>query len=154
SSDLALSTWVEERLLPLSTLTEDEQRRAVQNAWRQLDGIDRFVWNKLATGELRVGVSESLVLRALAKASGIEDDVLAHRISGKWEPTAASFTALVANDTDDAVVSRPYPFYLAYPIEGALESLGDAAQWRAEWKWDGIRAQVIRRGGDTYIWTR
>ncbi len=154
SSNLSLAEWVEGRLLGLASMTEEEERTSVQDAWRELDGVDRFVWNKLATGELRVGVSESLVLRALSKASGITEDVLAHRISGKWEPSAAAFSALVATDTQDAEVSRPYPFYLAYPIESELEGLGDPAEWRAEWKWDGIRAQVIRRKGETYIWTR
>jgi DNA ligase-1 len=154
SAALSLAQWVEGRLLVLSEMDEAGQRDAVRVAWRQLDGMERFVWNKLATGELRVGVSESLVLRALSKASGIGEDVLAHRISGNWQPTAASFSALVANDTQDAEVSRPYPFFLAYPIEGSVDALGEAAAWRAEWKWDGIRAQVIRREGNAFIWTR
>jgi DNA ligase-1 len=154
SSEASLSEWVEARLLPLSHMSDEEQRDAVQNAWAELDGMDRFVWNKLATGEFRVGVAESLVLRALSKASSIDEDVIAHRISGKWEPSAAAFSALVATDTQDAETSRPYPFYLAYPIEGTLDSLGEASLWRGEWKWDGIRAQVIRRDNATYIWTR
>lgn len=154
TSSLTLAQWVEERLLPLASLDEAQQRDAIRSAWTQLDGTDRFVFNKLVTGELRVGVAESLVLRALARSSGLSEDVLAHRISGKWEPSADAFGALISTDTGDAEISRPYPFYLAYPIEGSVDALGDPGTWRAEWKWDGIRAQVIRRDNETFIWTR
>ncbi|MDB4914471.1 MAG: ATP-dependent ligase [Gemmatimonadetes bacterium] len=149
-----LHDWVENVLLPLGNMSEDEQRQAVLNAWRQLDGTERFVWNKLITGSFRVGVSGQLVVRALARASNIDEGVIAHRLSGHWTPTAESFSALIEPDSSDADRSRPFPFYLAYALEGELESLGNPAQWQAEWKWDGIRSQVIRRDGQTYIWTR
>jgi DNA ligase-1 len=151
---LPLHTWVERRLLPLATMTEAEQREAVLRAWRELAGTERYIWNKLITGGFRVGVSEQLVVRALARASGIAEEVIAHRLGGNWTPTAEQYAALVATDDRDADRSRPFPFYLAYPLEGELESLGDARDWQAEWKWDGIRAQVIRREGHTYVWSR
>jgi len=149
-----LHRWVSERLLPLATMSEDEQRIAVLAAWRDLSGTERYIWNKLITGSFRVGVSEQLVARALAQVSGVDEGVIAHRLSGHWTPTAESFSALVALDSRDADVSRPFPFYLAYALEGELESLGDPGEWQAEWKWDGIRAQVIRREGRTYVWSR
>ena len=152
--DLPLSTWVEQQLLPLGSQSEEQQRVSVLDAWRQLEGTERFIWNKLITGSFRVGVSEQLVVRALARASGIEEGVIAHRLSGHWTPTAESFSALIAANSSDADRSRPFPFYLAYALEGELESLGNAQEWQAEWKWDGIRAQMIRRDGKTYIWTR
>ncbi len=154
AADLNLSTWVEHHLLPLAKQSEEAQRVSVLNAWHQLEDTERFIWNKLITGSFRVGVSEQLVVRALAKASGIEEGVIAHRLSGHWTPTAESFSALIAADSSDADRSRPFPFYLAYALEGELESLGDAQEWQAEWKWDGIRSQVIRRDGKTFIWTR
>ncbi|MEP6989923.1 MAG: ATP-dependent DNA ligase [bacterium] len=150
----SLHDWVEQRLLPLGTMSEPDQRLAVLDAWRQLVGTERYIWNKLITGSFRVGVSEQLVVRALARASGVEENVVAHRLSGHWSPTAESFASLVATDSSDADRSRPYPFYLAYALEGDIESHGDATDWQAEWKWDGIRAQVIRRDGATWIWTR
>jgi DNA ligase 1 len=149
-----LHRWVSERLLPLATMSEDEQRVAVLAAWRDLSGTERYIWNKLITGSFRVGVSEQLVARALSQVSGVDEGVIAHRLSGHWTPTAESFSALVALDSRDADVSRPFPFYLAYAFEGELESLGDPREWQAEWKWDGIRAQVIRREGRTYVWSR
>jgi DNA ligase-1 len=151
---LSLHAWVEQRLLPLATMTEDEQRVAVLDAWRELAGTERYIWNKLITGSFRVGVSEQLVARALARASGVDEGVIAHRLSGHWTPTAQSFTALVATESGDADLSKPFPFYLAYSLEGELESLGEPRDWQAEWKWDGIRAQVIRREGKTYVWSR
>ncbi|MDB4884366.1 MAG: ATP-dependent ligase [Gemmatimonadetes bacterium] len=150
----SLHVWVEQRLLPLATMSEDEQRIAVLDAWRELAGMERYVWNKLITGSFRVGVSEQLVARALARASGVEEGVIAHRVSGHWTPTADSFSALVAADSSDADRSRPFPFYLAYALEGELEALGEPREWQVEWKWDGIRAQVIRRDGRSYIWSR
>jgi DNA ligase 1 len=149
-----LHFWVEERLLPLATQSEEEQRASVLVAWRELAGTERYIWNKLITGSFRVGVSEQLVVRALARVSGIEEGVVAHRLSGHWTPTAENFVRLVAADSSDADRSRPFPFYLAYALEGELESLGEPHAWQAEWKWDGIRAQLIRRDGKTYIWSR
>ena len=150
----SLTEWVEQVLLPLGAMSEAEQREVVLDAWGQLVGSERYIWNKLITGSFRVGVSQQLVVRALARASSIDEGVIAHRLSGHWTPTAQSFEALVARDSSDADRSRPYPFYLAYALEGDLESLGNTSEWQAEWKWDGIRAQVVRREGTTYIWTR
>ena len=154
SVDLSLDRWITERLLPLGGKTEDEQRASVVQSWRELGGTERFLWNKLITGGFRVGVSQQLVVRALSRATGVDEGVIAHRLSGTWVPRAESFTALMAEETSDADVSRPYPFFLAYPLEGEIEALGDVGDWQAEWKWDGIRAQVIRRDGQTFIWSR
>lgn len=154
SSDLPLSVWVEERLLPLRGQDDAVQRAELARAWRALGRNERYVWNKLITGSFRVGASARLVIRALTELSGLDEGTVAHRLMGAWEPTADFFERLVAPDTRDADVSRPYPFYLAYPLEQAPESLGDRAEWVAEWKWDGIRAQLIRRAGRVFLWSR
>jgi DNA ligase-1 len=153
-ADLPLHAWVEERLLPLAGEDEETQRRRVLRAWEELDGTERYVWNKLITGGFRVGVSQSLVVRALARVSGVDEPALAHRLMGAWEPRPEVFRRLVAPDTRDADVSRPYPFFLAYALEGAPEALGEPGEWQAEWKWDGIRAQLIRRAGQVFLWSR
>lgn len=154
AEDRPLSTWMDESVLPLARQSEDDQRATVVRAWRRLAGNERFVFNKLITGGFRIGVSQQLVVRALARASNIAEGVIAHRLSGTWQPDAKSYAALFSDQTDDADISRPFPFYLAYALEGDLDALGDAGEWQAEWKWDGIRAQVIRRGGETFIWSR
>jgi DNA ligase 1 len=153
-SHRSLAHWVEERLLPLKGQDEAVQREEMLRAWRELDRRERFVWNKLITGAFRVGASSRLVERALSLASGVPEGAVAHRLMGGWEPTAEFFARLVASDVRDADASRPYPFYLAYPLEGAMEELGQAAEWIAEWKWDGIRSQLIRRAGRTFLWSR
>jgi ATP-dependent DNA ligase len=154
SSELPLSHWVEERLLRLRGEDDDVQREAMVGAWRELGRKERFVWNKLITGSFRVGASQRLVIRALAEVSGVEEGVIAHRLMGAWEPTAEFLQRLIAPDTRDADVSRPYPFFLAHPLAAEPPSLGEVQDWIAEWKWDGIRAQLIRRAGRTFLWSR
>jgi DNA ligase-1 len=154
STDKPLSYWVRERLLPLRHWTEEQQRESMVFAWREMDERQRFVWNKLITGEFRVGVSQNLVVRSLAAFIGVPGEAIAHRLMGDWQPDPAFYSQLIARETDDTDVSRPYPFFLAYPIEGDVEQLGEPAEWIAEWKWDGIRSQVIRRNWQTFIWSR
>jgi DNA ligase 1 len=151
--DEPLHRWVE-RLLNLAGRSEEEQRSEIVAAWAVLGGTERFVWNKLITGGFRVGVARSLVVRALAQAAALDFSVVAHRLMGAWEPTAAAYLRLISADTGDADISQPYPFFLAYSLEAEPEDLGDAADWRAEWKWDGIRAQIIFRSGRVFIWSR
>ena len=153
-ADRRLHVWIEEHLLPLGEMEEQEQRAAILAAWQSLAGMERFVWNKLITGGFRVGVSQPLVIRALSRVSGLTERVIAHRLSGSWTPHADSWTALVAEQTADTDVSRPYPFYLAYALEEEIETLGEPGEWQVEWKWDGIRAQLVRRAGKCYLWSR
>jgi len=150
----SLSEWVETRLLPLRDLGDAERRRILLDAWRRMDHRQRFVWNKLITGAFRVGVSQNLVARAIAEVSGVEENAIAHRLMGDWEPTEEFAARLFSRDTRDAGISRPYPFCLAHPYEGDPAELGPAAGWLIEWKWDGIRCQLIRRGWLTFLWSR
>ncbi len=153
-SELPLAYWVENRTLPLRELDETEQREAVAQAWNELDANERFIWNKLVTGSFRVGVSQTLVTRALAQVSGIEKEIIAHRLMGTWSPNADFYLNLLEASSEDADLSRPYPFHLAHQMDFPLEDLGDIKDWQAEWKWDGIRAQLIRRGGESFLWSR
>jgi DNA ligase-1 len=154
SSNLPLAHWVEKRLLPLRGCDEDVQKQAVLQAWSELDRRQRFVWNKLITGAFRVGVSQQLVTRALAAVSGLETSVIAQRLMGDWEPVPGFYESLRASGPNETNISRPYPFFLAHPLEGTPATLGDLAEWQAEWKWDGIRSQLIRRSGQVFLWSR
>ncbi len=154
STPLPLHYWVEERLLPLRDADDQTRRSWLVQAWREMDERQRFAWNKLITGEFRVGVSQNLVVRAIAEASGVPAEAIAHRLMGEWQPTPEFWRELVAAETRDADISKPYPFYLAYPLEDSIEELGEIAEWQVEWKWDGIRAQLIRRNGRTFLWSR
>jgi DNA ligase-1 len=152
--DRPLHTWVEEHLLPLGERDLEERRGLILEAWEAMDGPQRFVWNKLITGGFRVGVSRRLVVRALAGFSGIGAAVIAHRLMGEWPATADTYRRIIATDTRDADISRPYPFHLAYPLEGKPAALGPRPDWLVEWKWDGIRGQVIKRHGQVFVWSR
>ena len=152
----SLTEWIENRLKPLRDMDEAEQRMAVKAIWRETPAKMRLVVMKLITGGFRVGVSKRLVTRAIAQQAGITADVVSHRLMGHWEPTADFFSSLVNPDVEDTVISRPYPFCLAHAIapDAGPSSLGEASEYIAEWKWDGIRGQVIRRDGQTFIWSR
>ncbi|MEO8351724.1 MAG: ATP-dependent DNA ligase [Chthoniobacteraceae bacterium] len=152
---LPLHQLIEQHLLPLRSLADMAARDLLVGTWRQLAVRERLVWNKLITGGFRVGVSETLVVRALAAAAGIEPAVMAHRVMGGWQPTAADFQQLIDGSANGrAETARPYPFFLASPLEGRAESLGPIDEWQIEWKWDGVRAQLIRREDQALIWTR
>ena len=153
-NDAPLGEWVESRLLPLATASDEERTRSLRRAWSELDGTARLVWNKLITGEFRIGASTRSVTRALATISGIDQAVIAHRLAGTWRPSARNYTALVSPDGEQGETSRPYPLFLAYSFESDPFTLGNIADWQAEWKWDGIRGQLIRRGHEVYLWSR
>jgi DNA ligase-1 len=154
ATDRPLAEWVEQVLLTLRETDEARQKQEVLAAWASMDYRQAFVWNKLITGAFRVGVSQLLVTRALGQVSGVPAEVIAHRLMGDWQPTAEWFTGLIASESGDADSSRPYPFCLAHALDVPPESLGDIRDWQAEWKWDGIRSQLIRRNGQTFLWSR
>src|SRR6185369_5608527 len=106
---------------------------------------ERFVFNKLLTGNFRIGVSQKLMVNALAKTVSLEPSVIAHRISGNWDPSTIGFEELLSSDSITTDFSKPYPFYLAYALEEEPGALGMPGEWQAEWKWDGIRGQLIKR---------
>jgi len=156
-STLAMPLYrlIAERLLPLRSSTDAMRRELLLQTWRELNTRERLVWNKLITGGFRVGVAQTLVVRALAAVAGIEQPVMAHRLMGRWEPTPGDFAKLLdSSAASGGEPARPYPFFLASPLEGDPAALGDITEWQAEWKWDGIRAQLIRRGGEVLVWSR
>jgi DNA ligase 1 len=154
TEELPLRAWVEDRILPLRDLPEAEQKARLLSYWAVLTQQERFVFNKLITGAFRVGVSELLVVRALAAVSGIDPKVISHRLMGDWSPTEAMWQRVVTPGETQADRAHPYPFFLAHPLEGEPQALGDRNDWLAEWKWDGIRAQLIRRGDVVALWSR
>lgn len=147
---------VAQRVAPLRGMTPEQQRQLVLETWRLFDTKQRLVWHKLITGEFRIGVAQTLVVRALAQVAGLPAPIMAHRLMGAWEPTVADYLRLTGDAESNPAASpgQPYPFYLAYPLESPLESLGTIEDWQIEWKWDGIRAQLLRRAGQTLIWSR
>lgn len=159
SDDAGLDSWMRERLLPLRGAEPRQAIDALLAAWQSTGPGERLLVNKLLTGGLRVGVSRQLVVRALAEAFVIDPSVLADRFigyaDGQTEPDAQAFLRLVRPGEDGPErSSRPYPFFLAQPLQQPVESLGDPSGWLVEWKWDGIRAQLLRRDDRVWIWSR
>jgi DNA ligase-1 len=152
--DVPLAEWVEARLLGLRDVDAAGQQARVIGWLRSLDRLQRFVLLKLVTGEFRVGVSHTLVVRALAQAAGLPATVLAARLMGDWSPSPEWFSTALSPSETDQDRSRPYPFYLASPLDDDPAVLGDPAEWLVEWKWDGIRAQLVRRAGQVHLWSR
>ena len=152
--DVSLSHWIEQRLLPVAGKEVEVRRKVVVDAWHVLPFDQRLLFNKLLTGALRVGVSQRLVQQALAELSGIDISRLAQRMLGAWTPDAQFLRNLLTVEELPGDRQQPYPFFLASPLEGDAQALGDIDDWLLEWKWDGIRLQLIRRDGEVALWSR
>lgn len=152
-SQKSLHEWFAE----LETLkkADDETKKAyILQAWAGLSGFELFVFNKLLMGSLRVGVSQTLVIRALSELYDQEPSGMAHQLMGQWNPFEIRFEELIIQENTAQHPSKPYPFFLAYPIENQVQESITPQEWFVEWKWDGIRSQIIFREGQVFIWSR
>jgi DNA ligase 1 len=168
TSELGLAQWIEGRVLTLRGLDPAELRTRLLGYWDELDWSERFLLTKLIGGGFRVGVARQLVVRALAEVAGVDHKRIAQRMVGwtdsRQAPGAARYLRLIAPDTtnDDenaatpheSDLGLPYPFFLAHPLQTDPVTLGAPSDWVIEWKWDGIRAQLVKRGGRVWLWSR
>ena len=166
ASDVGLALWMQDRLLPLRGLSEEEIAQRIKGYWRELDSRGRFLLIKLVGGGFRVGVSKLLVQRALAAYSGLDAKRIAQRMMGyvdaKALPTAVKYEALIAQSesgvADVMDAGQPYPFFLAHQLDVTLQDfdtkLGLVSDWQVEWKYDGIRGQIVKRAGQVWVWSR
>jgi DNA ligase-1 len=152
-SDKSLTEYLQE-IIALKKKTDEEKKEYLQQNWLALNYYERFVFTKLITGSFRIGVSQKLMTRALSKAEDVDEDALAYKLMGNWDPNTITFQELILDEQNSDYLSKPYPFYLAYPIEGEVENLGNPEDWSVEHKWDGIRSQTIIREGEIYVWSR
>lgn len=153
SNHYPLTYWIQ-YMRQLGEMEETRRKEGVWQAWDQMETAERFLFNKFITGGFRIGISQQLLIKALAKYTGIEDNVLAHRLMGHWSPDDSDFQNLLLEARPQDDLSKPYPFHLAYPLEEEPEQLGNPDEWLAERKWDGIRGQVIVRNGEVFVWSR
>ena len=152
-TDLKLHEWIQ--ALQALTGQPDEVKKAfIVDSWNSLDIAQRFIFNKLIAGNFRIGVSNKMLVNALAKQSGTESNSIMHSIMGKWKPDEITYNELIEGLHVNTDSSWPYPFCLAYALDGTADSLGEPAEWQAEWKWDGIRGQIVKRNGELFIWSR
>ena len=143
-----------EKFKQIEKQDESIKKQFIIDSWKQMDQNERFVFNKLITGAFRIGVSQKMMVNALAKFTSLEASVIAHRISGNWDPSTTTFAELLNESPTITDYSKPYPFYLAYALDDDPETLGDPNDWQVEWKWDGIRGQMIKRNNQLFVWSR
>lgn len=152
-SDKSLTEFLHE-IIVLKTLPDEVKKAYLQENWLALNYYERFVFTKLITGSFRIGVSQKLMTKALSKAENVDEDTLAYKLMGNWNPKTITFRELILEEKNSDYLSKPYPFYLAYPIEGEVCALGTVEDWSVEHKWDGIRSQTIIREGEIFVWSR
>jgi DNA ligase-1 len=160
-SEAGLAEWMEQRLLPLRGQVPEVVRAALFTYWNELDTQERFLLAKLISGSFRVGVSRLLVIRALSEIVGMDKKIIAQRMMGWMEgtalPDAGRYSRLVAAQAESDAPEQggqPYPFFLAHPLQVEPQTLGDIRRWQVEWKYDGIRAQLVQRSGQRWLWSR
>lgn len=151
--EYSLSEWMETIIKPLQHASLEEKRDKILFYWNILGTKETFIVNKILTGSFRMGVSSLLTLKGLAQAIGVSREILSQRLMGHWEPTGPFFHSLKSQEANEQY-HNPYPFYLAYPFEGSLESLGSIKDWLIEWKWDGIRGQAVVGKEGATLWSR
>lgn len=143
-----------DRFKELEKVNDEVKKEFIINNWKQMNKNQRFVFNKLITGSFRIGVSQKMMVNALAKFTKADASVIAHRISGKWDPQTTVFEELLLESGTTSDFSKPYPFCLAYALSNPPDTLGQPNDWQAEWKWDGIRGQLIKRNNEIFVWSR
>lgn len=152
-TDKSLSEWME-NITILGRASNTEKKNFVLESWNELTSIERFIFNKLLGGSFRLGISAKGLINTIAQYFQIDPSTVAHSIMGEWNPYDYEFEKLVRGEYSNTNLSKPYPFCLAYPIEKKLEELGPITEWQCEYKWDGIRGQLIKRGDEVFIWSR
>ncbi len=143
-----------EKFIEIEKQDESIRKEFILDSWQRMNHAERFVFNKLITGSFRIGVSQKVIVNALSKIVDHSSSVIAHRISGNWDPSTTAFSNLLSTEVTDVDDSKPYPFYLAYALEADPATLGEPSEWQAEWKWDGIRGQIIKRNNELFVWSR
>jgi DNA ligase-1 len=131
-----------------------EKKESIFQLWSQLDPKECLVFNKVLIGGFRLGVSQNLLIRALSNTLGLDANLVAHRLMGNWNPATVDPELFLKGSSQESLLSQPYPFCLAYPLDIPLEELGMTHEWFAEWKWDGIRGQIVNRKGVLTVWSR
>lgn len=152
-AEQSLSYYLE-TFIRIEREAEAVKKQFITESWQQMDRNEKFVFNKLITGGFRIGVSQKMMVNALSKTVEVSPSVIAHRISGNWDPATTIFDNLLSETDASSDYSKPYPFYLAYAVEEDVKVLGDINDWQAEWKWDGIRGQIIKRNNELFVWSR
>lgn len=147
-------SWFLQQFIALQKAEETEKKLFILYWWQHLNSTEIYVFNKLITGGFRIGVSQKMMVNALANTVSIAPSTIAHKLLGNWNPAVISFNDLLHDETSNGDISKPYPFYLSYAVENDVTALGNINEWQAEYKWDGIRGQIIKRQNELFVWSR
>ncbi|MEO6818133.1 MAG: ATP-dependent DNA ligase [Ginsengibacter sp.] len=153
SSNESLS-FLLKKIISLDKAEESVKKKFVVDCWMMMNTLERFVFNKLLSGSFRIGVSQKTIINALAKIIDSNPSEIAHKISGNWDPEKIKFDELLGENSLNVDHSKPYPFFLSHALPDIPSSLGAPIEWQAEWKWDGIRGQIIKRNDELFVWSR
>ena len=153
-SEIALREIVERYLLSLAGMKIEQKRERLYEAWRLLGTENLLPFHKLITGGFRMGVSSGILYKALAKVGKVEPAIIAQRLSGEWHPDNSDMASIMNPSLNNSRICKPYPFCLAHPLQTRPESLGSREDWQVEWKWDGIRAQLVIHQDKCMLWSR
>lgn len=135
-------------------LSEPLKKDFIISMWKSMDKDQVWVFNKLITGGFRLGVSKNLIIQALSNSVGTDVNHIAYLLMGKWTPETISWSYFTDDTEAKSDLSKPFPFYLAHALPPKeLENI-HPDEWAAEWKWDGIRCQLIHRKGSCFLWSR
>lgn len=149
----SMSEWIEE-MMALKNADEEEKQIFIINAWKSMDRPSIWVFNKLVTGGFRVGVAKNILIKALSIVTNQDSTKIAYHLTGNWTPLKTTWSELFNFQDDTSDHSKPFPFHLAHALPNENISDIDPQRWVAEWKWDGIRGQLIKRKGEVYLWSR
>lgn len=150
----SLHVWMTEELVGLRTLDDAELDQRLLALWRSTKPEEWFLMNKLLTGAFRIGVSERLVLKALAQATGESESVWHQWLLGKSERDFEELKRVFRGEAPKRETLQAVPFCLAAPLEVSFFETEQPQNYLAEWKWDGIRAQIIKKEDKVWIWSR
>ena len=156
NKSFGLNKIIREFLLPLRAMDTEERKTTLYRAWDQLSMDEMLPFHKLLTGGFRMGVSKGNLCKALARVGKVEPAVIAQRLSGNWTCDDLTMEGILdPPDEGKDGMNRPFPFCLASPLQEKATSLGEVEDWQVEWKWDGIRAQLLTTGGGGgMLWSR
>jgi DNA ligase-1 len=150
-----LTEWLDSEIPILGKIeTEELKAQAILRHWKALSSLEVFIFNKLLTGGFRVGVSEKIVIRGLSEVFEVPTDQIAHRMTGLGTTEQKTFEQLISKDVFEVSHNQPYPFCLAHAWQERKDASWDPGAWSIEWKYDGIRSQIIHREENVWIWSR
>ena len=154
SKDISLNNLIKNKLPELLKISEEEKVEMIKYYWEIIPKENLLVFNKILTGSFRIGVSKGLVRKSLSKMLNMDESIISHRLMGQFIPSAKTYNFIISKKFHQKELGyKPYPFQLANPLDIQVKDL-NLDDYQFEWKYDGIRGQIVKRRKNITIWTR